>query len=103
MCGTGVSQETYRNAVRNELSINWLCDTCRNENIHPKQLTLATAHDINSSISFMPDASSTPIHSLQSSISTVLQQSSHTIGTLNNTGLMLILKKSSIYIIKKSL
>ena len=91
VCGTGVSQETYMDAVRNELSINWLCASCRNEDNHPEgeQLTLATAHAINSSISLMPDASSTPIHSLQSSISTALQPSSHTIGTLNNTESML--------------
>ena len=96
MCGTGISQETYRDAVRNELSINWLCVSCRNEDIHPEteQMTLATSHNINSStISFIPDANSTPIHSLSIYMSpmptpndiihSTSQQSSHTFGTLN--------------------
>ena len=102
MCGTGISQETYRDAVRNELSMNWLCVSCRNEDwvYETEQLTLATSHNINSStISFIPDAKSTPINSLSISkspmptsndiIHSTSQQSSHSIGTLNNTGSLL--------------
>ena len=102
----GVSQETYRDAIRNDLSINWLCVSCLNEDIHPEGEQLTLAHSMNNSISFMPDASSTPVHSspidirqeseqltlatshrIDSIISSML--GAHTIGTLNNTGSIL--------------
>ena len=54
VCGTGVSQKTYREAVRNELSINWRCISCRSEDPDPQteQITLDTLN--NNSTIFLP-------------------------------------------------
>ena len=94
VCGTGVSQETYREAIRNELSINWRCISCRSEDPDPEteQITLDTLN--NNSTFFLPVLVSTPIHSPPISISPPLsnyesiiysssQQSIHTEGTID--------------------
>ena len=65
ICGTGISQQTYREAVRNELTLNWRCASCSTDDLDPEseQTALATPDDNSSITTFMPVANSTPNHS----------------------------------------
>ena len=36
ICGTGITQQTYREAVRNELTLNWRCASCRTDDLDPE-------------------------------------------------------------------
>ena len=75
ICGTGVSQDAYRQAVREERNIDWYCTSCQpdifpNEN---EQISVAEVDsvDINNN-TFMPFANSTPVHSPHTTLSPVV-------------------------------
>ena len=65
ICGTGIFQQTYREAVRNELTLNWRCASCRTDDLDPEseKTALATADDSSSITTFMPVVNRTPSHS----------------------------------------
>ena len=65
ICGTGISQEVYRQAVREERIIDWYCTSCRSD-IFPNQIdqvSVAEVDDIDiDNNTIMPFANSTPVH-----------------------------------------
>ena len=72
ICGTGISQYVYRQAVREDKNIDWYCTSCTSD-IYPndiEQISVVEIEGVNiDNNAFMPFTNSTPVHSPNATLS----------------------------------